>query len=477
MTINPELKQKKASAEKDLLKLEGVTGVGVGEKISKGERTGKPCIRVYVKKKKPKSRLAKGQLVPESIGGVPTDVIEREFLPHPAAVALDDLRAMVDTGTYDPLTGGVSVGPCRSIGGYVFVGTLGLVVEDNSTGDPMMLSNFHVMCVDNNWSAGDTMAQPARPDGGSCPSDIVGELSRAQLGGQVDGAVARITNRNHNCRITQIGAVNGTATVSSGDAVRKRGRTTELTHGFVDDVSLSVTVPYDFGIGDVTLTNQIGIEVDTSQSTEFGTNGDSGSVVVNASNDVVGLYFAGTPAGDYGVANPIASVFSALDVSLCQPTIGPTSVWADIGNPTFPWLDKQPWETIWETLPWWEHGGGFTANKRFDDVKNPAGYDTLMETLQEGGGFTLQEGGHTIQEGFGTVQEGGGFDPNDPIFDPPGRGGGGGGAAPFSLSTPHHASGAQRFEGGGGQGGRDLDQEIEQVRQYLRSLEARKQGR
>ena len=480
MDVPPEIKHVKASSEKDLLKLQNVTGVGLGEKITKGRRTGKPCIRVYVKKKQPKSSLTKAQLVPDTIDGVETDVIEREFIPH-TAVSLADLRTMVDAGTYDPLTGGISVGPCRAIDGYVFVGTLGLVVEDNDTGDPMMLSNFHVMCVNNAWSAGDTMAQPGRPDGGSCPADVVGELTRAQLGGQVDAAVARITNRNHNCRITEIGAVNGTATVTDGEAVRKRGRTTELTHGFVDDVALTVTVPYDFGIGNVTLTNQIGIIVDSGQSAQFGNSGDSGSVVVNASGAVVGLYFAGTAAGDYGVANPIAAVLGALDVRLCQPTIGPTAVLADvgpitwIGNDTAPWSDV--WGTIWETGPWWEHGGGMTANKRFDDVKNPAGYDTLMETIQEGGN-TWQEGGNTWQEGMGTFQELGGFDPGDPrINNPPGRVGGGGvggGAAPFSLATPHHAAGAQRFEGGGGQ---DIDEEIEQARQYLRMLEARKRGR
>lgn len=474
MDITPAVRHAKASAETDLLKLDNVTGVGLGAKISKGERTETPSIRVYVKKKLPKSKLSKTQLIPEKINGIPTDVIEREFIAHPLAVALDELQTHVDTGTYDPITGGVSVGPCRSIDGFIFVGTGGLVVEDNSTGDPMMLSNFHVMCVDNNWSAGDTMAQPARPDGGACPGDVIAELTRAQLGGQVDGAVARLTGaRSHNCRITEIGAVNGTATVSDGDAVRKRGRTTELTHGFVDDVSLTVTVPYDFGIGSVTLTNQIGIEVDASQSTQFGTNGDSGSVVVNASNEVVGLYFAGTEAGDYGVANPIASVFGALDVRLCRPTIGPKNPnWDHL---TWTWLDHKPTiDTIWETGPWWEHGGGFTANKRFDDVKNPAGYDTLMETIHEGGG-TLWEGGDF------TLQEGGGFDPREPGFqDPPGgfgRGpggfGGGGGAAPFSLSTPHHASGAQRFE----QSGQDVDSEIERVREYLRMLEARKRGR
>jgi hypothetical protein len=468
MKINPEIRRAKAAVEKDLLARKGVTGVGVGEKISGGKRTGTACIRVYVKKKLPKSKLAKADVIPAEINGVPTDVIEREFVLHPAAVALDDLRLQVDAATYDPLTGGISIGPCRAVGGYVYVGTLGLVVEDNDTDDPMMLSNFHVMCIDNGWSAGDTMAQPGRPDGGSCPGGIVGELSRAVLGGQVDGAVARITNRGHNCRITEVGNVSGTATAVDAEPVRKRGRTTELTHGFVDDTSLSVTIDYGDGLGNVTLTNQIGIEADLSQSAQFGNNGDSGSVVVNESEEVIGLYFAGTDDGSYGVANPIGAVLSALDVHLCTPTILPTAAWLD----TMPWSDADTrWETVWETGPWWETGG-MTANKSFDDVKMPGGYDTLMETIQEG--MTWQEtGGFTLQEAPGTLQEGiGGFDPGIPIGQPPA------GAVPLSLATPHHAREAVRFEQAqrGGGGSEDLDREIERARQYLRALEGRKQG-
>jgi hypothetical protein len=48
----------------------------------------------------------------------------------------------------------------------------------------------------------------------------------------------------------------------------------------------------------------------------FGDHGDSGSVVVDANNKVVGLYFAGSSDGT-GVANPIAAVLSALNIDLC----------------------------------------------------------------------------------------------------------------------------------------------------------------
>lgn len=487
MAISPQLRTAKAAAERDLMKIEGVTGVGIGEKIKDGKRTGEMSVRVYVRKKLPKSKVPQNEMIPATIDGMPTDVIERHFVLHAMRVSLKDLRAMADAGTYDPLTGGVSVGPCRVINGSVFVGTLGLVVEDNSTGDPMMLSNFHVMCVNNGWSAGDTMAQPGRVDGGSCPADVVGTLARATLGGQVDGAVSRITARNHDCRITEIGNVAGTAVAVEGEAVRKRGRTTGLTHGFVDDISLTVTVDYEQDIGPVTLSNQIGIDVDSTQGPQFGTNGDSGSVVVNANNEVIGLYYAGSEDGAYGVANPIASVLGALDVRLCQPQVV-TAPWLDLqqtlawqdtlqtaawlDQQTVAWLDQQtrPWvdqiDTLQETSPWRDQWG--TPNKRFDDVKDPSGYDTLMETIQEGGGVTWQEGG-----GMTWQEEVGGFDPGEPITRPPFARPpvDPGGRTPFAMSTPHHASGAARFER---ESGGDLEAEIEQAREYLRSLEARR---
>lgn len=465
MEISLDLRRIKAAAEKDLLNIEGVTGVGVGEKITAGKRTGIPSIRIYVKKKKPKARLSKGEMIPAEIDGIPTDVIEREFVLHPAKVALTDLQPQVDTTRYGTLTGGTSIGPCRAVGGFIFVGTLGLVVEDNDTGERMMLSNFHVMCIDDGWSVGDTMCQPGRVDGGACPADVVGELARASLGGQVDAAVARITDRTSNCRVTEIGNINGTATAVDGEAVRKRGRTTELTHGFVDDISLTVSIDYEDGLGVVTLSNQIGIEVDTAQSTQFGNSGDSGSVVVNSSGRVIGLYFAGTSDGSYGVANPIDAVLSAMDVRLCATGPVETLPWVDTlqTNPWFDTLQTIPWFDTLQTIPWLDSQGTF---KQIDDVKNPAGYDTLMETIQEG--MTLQE-----QGGFTTRENIGGFDPAIPVERPPLNRPP---ASPFALATPHHAAGAARFEEP--QGEVDIDSEISRVQQYLESLEAyKKSGR
>jgi hypothetical protein len=329
-----EIRPVKKDAEANLLKKAGVTGVDIGYKYVDGKKTDVLSIRVYVKEKRDAKDVSKKEMIPKTIKGIKTDVIEREFVLHPLMVRVADLAIRADTGTYDPLVGGISIGPCRSVyipqadvactgspgpGWYVFVGTLGAIVTDNDSGDEMLLSNFHVMCVDDGWSVGDEMAQPSRVDGGNCPADVVGELQRASLGGQVDCAVASHTARDFSCEIEEIGDVAGVATASEGMAVRKRGRTTGLTYGIVDTVDLTVQIDYCNGLGPITLTDQIGIDVDPAQSAQFGDSGDSGSVVVNGEREVVGLYFAGDSTGTYGVANPIEAVLDALDVSICVP--------------------------------------------------------------------------------------------------------------------------------------------------------------
>ena len=72
----------------------------------------------------------------------------------------------------------------------------------------------------------------------------------------------------------------------------------------------------------MTLTNQIGIEVDPAQSPVYSRSGDSGSVVVNDECKVIGLHFAGGDEGRYGVANPIQAVLDTLDVRMCTGQTG-----------------------------------------------------------------------------------------------------------------------------------------------------------
>jgi len=317
MKAVPEIVQVKEGVETDLLKRPGVTAVDVGFKYVGGKRTDEVSIRVFVEKKK--KTVAKSEQIPETINGIKTDVIERKYELHQFRnrKKVEDVELQVDAGRYRPLKGGMGIGPCRVVGGYVFVGTLGAIVKDSPSGNPLCLSNFHVMCIDNGWQVGDQMCQPGRVDGGSCPADVVGSLQRAVLGATVDCAVCSINSGiGYVCDVLEIGSIAGTATAVLNAPVRKRGRTTGLTYGFVDGVNASVNIDYGDGIGVKTLTNQISIRPDTTHNPLFSDHGDSGSVILDNNRKVISLLFAGSSDG-HTLGNPIADVLSALSVTMC----------------------------------------------------------------------------------------------------------------------------------------------------------------
>ena len=61
--------------------------------------------------------------------------------------------------------------------------------------------------------------------------------------------------------------------------------------------------------------NQLRIEAVTPAS--FGLGGDSGSLVLEKdTKKVVGLYFAGPPSGEFGIANPISKFWRELSIEL-----------------------------------------------------------------------------------------------------------------------------------------------------------------
>lgn len=310
--VTPELAQAKARAEERLLALPGVTGVDIGYKEVGGEPTDRLAIRVLVAEKKPLAEVPKDERVPEEIDGMPSDVIQRRYELHTRAAVGDVLP--VDGGSYRPVRGGTSVGPCRAIDGFVHAGTLGALVIDNRTGEFLALSNFHVLAVDGAAAAGDTMTQPSRMDGGRCPADQAGALVRHALTGTVDAAVMSLAPApGPRPEVVEIGTLTGVGTAAIGQVVHKRGRTTRLTHGVVESVNLTVRLDYGHDIGERLLTDQIGVR--PAGTAKFSAHGDSGAVLVDDTRAVVGLLFGGSPDG-HAVVNPIADVLAALDVRL-----------------------------------------------------------------------------------------------------------------------------------------------------------------
>lgn len=314
-----------------LLKRLNVVATGVGYKITGGQKTSTLSIVCSVSKKVTASRLSSKDLVPATLEGTPTDVLQT-----------GTIRALQSTtDRHRPAPGGVSIGH-RDI----TAGTLGCLVQKN--GQKFILSNNHVLANSNQAEIGDPILQPGPYDGGTYPNDHIADLEdfvpiniigipsdcsiatgtagflngiakllgssvqlqaidQQALENLVDAAIARPLNpQDVSDDILQIGTIEGTALGELGMAIKKSGRTTELTTGSIDQVDVTVNVQYGQG--------QIAMFADQLMAGAMSQGGDSGSAVLNDSNRLVGLLFAGSDTTT--VINRIENVFSALGVSL-----------------------------------------------------------------------------------------------------------------------------------------------------------------
>lgn len=224
-------------------------------------------------------------------------------------------------------------------------GTLGSLIE-NSNGTQYVLSCNHVLARSDQASAGDMIVQPGLIDNNCTPNgDGPGTTPVAALTAwlplssnttNVDAAIAQVDSGavNTSGEIQELGLQqdNGTlgaappgvsSTGGKGEnpslnlVVAKSGRTTGLTCASISTINLNVEVSYYTNCDETTpyltktYTNQIGIE-----GNEFSDAGDSGSLVVDASDaEPVGLFFAGginSSGVSEGVANPAPTVLSEL---------------------------------------------------------------------------------------------------------------------------------------------------------------------
>ncbi|HEX5235867.1 MAG TPA: hypothetical protein VFW25_11115 [Silvibacterium sp.] len=253
-----------------------------------------------------------------------------------------------DFDTYKDATGESYVADCCG-------GTLGALVEDGRK-EQYILSNNHVLAESDQGRTGDAIDEPGMIDDGCVPLSHAGSTLRP-IGTlkyvvplntpktNVDAALAMVAAGavDANGSILQLAAPDPAASVRSpganemlgaappvaGDGevlnasnlnglkLAKSGRTTGLTCSTVAAVDLSVKVDYFKDCAETqsyftkTFTGQIGIAGD-----RFSDSGDSGALVVDASNaEPVGLFFAGGTDGrghGLSIANPIGDVLNEL---------------------------------------------------------------------------------------------------------------------------------------------------------------------
>jgi hypothetical protein len=288
--------------------LENVVGVGVGEKTVDGVPTGEVAVKVFVKEKLNREDVAAEALVPQTVGGVTTDVD-----------ATGEVNAQFFGARYRPAPGGVSIGRCDK----VLAGTLGCLVRRGL--QLFVLSNNHVMASVNTGPIGLGIPQPGRLDGGVCPNDIIARLTQwvpIAFGGApnlVDAAIARTSPLLVDRRILRPGGVRQPLLPphvgpSLGMLVQKSGRTTQYRRGMVDAVMVTINVSYP-GFGVARFVGQF--RVKGLFGAVFSNAGDSGSLITTfPANRPVGLLFAGNAATNFTFGNPIGNVLAALGVAI-----------------------------------------------------------------------------------------------------------------------------------------------------------------
>ncbi len=279
-----------------------VVGVGLGRKRIRGIATQDVAVKFYVKEKIHPLLVKDGEVIPDEIEGVPTDVEQSgEFSIWRPIPPIYHRKVR-------PAMGGLSIGHYA-----ITAGTLGGLVRSGS--DTYILSNNHVLANENQGVEGDPILQPGRFDGGKTDKDVIAGLDsfveiKKDEANLVDCALAAPFDlRVVTPEILNIGRVRGTRAADLEEKVMKSGRTTRLTYGVVSDVSVTLRVGY--ATGSYLFTDQMMIQGDKGA---FSAGGDSGSLIMDYQGKAVGLLFAGSPF--FTVANKIENVERALDVKV-----------------------------------------------------------------------------------------------------------------------------------------------------------------
>jgi endonuclease G len=304
-----------------------ISSIGIGYKITDGVRTDEISVQFTVKTKH-EDLAAVGPealdtaVIPEMIevAGVeiPTDVIERDFKVSYTLVEAEETNQR--KLRIDPIRPGASVAHEAGT-----AGTIGMIVFDRQSGEPCVLSNWHVLHR-GGGNIGDRVVQPGPHDDNNVDQNGCGQLVRSHLGDAGDCAIARIEGRGFDRAIVDIDVVpEAIVHVELGDRVVKSGRTTAVTHGVVRRVDVMAKISYH-GVGEVNIGGfEIGPPDDVGSDYEVSLGGDSGAVWMLLDDDGVstsllaGLHFAGETSSnpdEHALSCYARSVFKKLNISL-----------------------------------------------------------------------------------------------------------------------------------------------------------------
>ena len=320
-----EREQRFTEIREMLKKIPGVVDVGVGFKETGGKLTDEVVLAVFVERKKQPQDLLPEHVIAPEIYGIKTDVVEIK-------VAENLVR---------PIRGGVKM-DSQACTGY---GTLGCMATHPDHGT-VLLTNHHVLYdqfFDNSSGVERDVlvGQPGIACSWCCKCNVIGAVknSARRNNGNVDCGIAKINSDiNHideidgGIRILGIAPqradpVSGTMRPALvGDAVSKTGARTGRTLGRVTRVGVPVTIRENDKTTLTQFVDQLWIESADGNNFKFSDHGDSGSVILNSDNEVVGLLFGGltehTPYATWAndIYNVVAPAVMNITINVTRGT-------------------------------------------------------------------------------------------------------------------------------------------------------------
>jgi hypothetical protein len=288
-----------------------VQGLAVGRRTKCGCKRRDLAIVVFVDKKKPRNKVKK--LVPGKIripvlGSFRTDV-----------GPIGRLECQVFGGRVRPAMPGSSIGHTK----MKTQGTFGLVVRKQGAkrSRPFILSNSHVLALDGLARVGDAIIQPGPEDAMGTKSRIATlaawepfNFTRRGWPNRVDAAIARVIRaKSVTRRIRDINVIprKTSSNIVEGMRVVMVGRSSDLVDsGRVTFPSAKVKLAYRRK----KTKRDIVRFSDQVICTPYSTSGDSGSVILNDRNEVIGLHTSGGIS--VSIFNKIEHVFSLLKITL-----------------------------------------------------------------------------------------------------------------------------------------------------------------
>ncbi|HEY7099780.1 MAG TPA: hypothetical protein VH437_23860 [Terriglobales bacterium] len=209
-------------------------------------------------------------------------------------------------------------------------GTLGCVVCAVHIGRPVLLSTWHVLF--GNHAAADSPVFLDKPGYGFAEvgKTLYGKRGNVGYGGQtyyVDCAVASYKTPVPGHETEESAWPLGVCgSVEPRSRVIKAGAASGVTHGIVVDANYSDTILLN---GRKCLTERQLLVHSCDHGAPFAIEGDSGALVVDASQHAVGLLW-GTRANGEAVVTPIAPILFALNIAVRSKVAGTSFFWPEL---------------------------------------------------------------------------------------------------------------------------------------------------